>query len=109
MTPSNHYTLLGVHRRFTEHDLKSSFRQLSSENHPDKHPNDPVKADFIQRVNLAYRCLKDRVARKEYDNMMRITYPKCEVCHGEGVVMRQRGFKHKSLGACDNCKGGGYL
>lgn len=57
------YEVLGVDRFATSEEIKSAYRRLSSQSHPDK---GGTSALFIM-VNDAYSLLSDPVSRKTYD------------------------------------------
>ena len=70
---SDYYTILGVKRDATEHEIKKNFRRLALELHPDKIPqnsSDHEKEEYLKRflfVQEAYEVLMDREKRTKYD------------------------------------------
>jgi|688.fasta_scaffold440590_2 DnaJ-class molecular chaperone len=60
----NPYEILGVDKNTNVEDIKIKYRQLASENHPDKGGD----AEKFKLISLAYQILIDPVKRKSYDN-----------------------------------------
>lgn len=63
----NYYEILGVAKTASEEDIKSAFRKLARQYHPDLHPGDEVAANKFKEVNEAYETLSDHQKRAEYD------------------------------------------
>ncbi|MCH5160855.1 MAG: molecular chaperone DnaJ [Clostridiales bacterium] len=63
----NYYEILGVSKTATDDELKSAFRKLARQYHPDLHPDDEVAANKFKEVNEAYETLSDEKKRAEYD------------------------------------------
>lgn len=63
----NYYEILGVNKSASEDDIKSAFRKLARQYHPDLHPGDEVAANKFKEVNEAYETLSDPQKRAEYD------------------------------------------
>ena len=63
----NYYEILGVSKTATDDELKSAFRKLARQYHPDLHPGDEVAANKFKEVNEAYETLNDPQKRAEYD------------------------------------------
>jgi molecular chaperone DnaJ len=61
------YEVLGVDRSATESDIRSAFRRLASEHHPDRNPDDPSAQGRFTEVNAAYQILNDAQKRAAYD------------------------------------------
>jgi len=66
----NHYQTLGLHKTATAKEVKSKFRELSKECHPDKYPENPSKEAKFKQLNDAYQVLSDRSKRADYDKTM---------------------------------------
>jgi molecular chaperone DnaJ len=62
-----YYDILGVGRDAGEADIKSAFRQLAKECHPDRCNGDPTAQTRFIEVNEAYEALKDTQRRAAYD------------------------------------------
>lgn len=63
----NFYEILGVSKTANDDELKSAFRKLARQYHPDLHPDDEVAANKFKEVNEAYETLSDPQKRAEYD------------------------------------------
>ena len=63
----SYYEILGVNKSASEDDIKSSFRKLARQYHPDLHPGDEVAANKFKEINEAYETLSDPQKRAEYD------------------------------------------
>ncbi|MEF3007284.1 DnaJ domain-containing protein, partial [Pseudomonas aeruginosa] len=63
----DYYEVLGVTRSAGEQDLKSAFRRLAKECHPDRHPGDKDAEKKFKELNEAYEVLKDPQKRAAYD------------------------------------------
>jgi molecular chaperone DnaJ len=64
---SDFYALLGVGRTATESEIKSAYRRLARELHPDANPNDPEAHERFKEVSMAYEVLSDPEKRQRYD------------------------------------------
>ena len=62
-----YYDVLGVNRGAGDADIKSAFRNLAKECHPDRCNGDPTAEQRFKEVNEAYECLKDPQRRAAYD------------------------------------------
>lgn len=58
------YKILGVDKNASEADIKSAFRKLAHQYHPDKNGGDDKK---FKEVNEAYQTLSDKQKRAQYD------------------------------------------
>jgi molecular chaperone DnaJ len=67
MAKRDYYEILGVTRQATEADLKSAFRKLAKEHHPDRNPGDKSAEQKFKELNEAYEVLKDPQKRAAYD------------------------------------------
>lgn len=71
---TDYYQLLGVDRSADEKALKSSYRKLAMECHPDRNPGDAQAEAKFKELNQAYDCLKDPQKRAAYDQYGREAY-----------------------------------
>jgi molecular chaperone DnaJ len=67
MAKRDYYETLGVDRTASEQDLKSAFRKLAKEHHPDRNPGDKGAEQKFKEINEAYEALKDPQKRAAYD------------------------------------------
>jgi molecular chaperone DnaJ len=64
---TDYYELLEVERGADEKTLKSAFRRLAMQYHPDRNPGDAECEARFKAINEAYDCLKDPQKRAAYD------------------------------------------
>jgi len=62
----NHYTTLGLERDCTEAQIRSAYRILAKQQHPDLNPS-PEAVRHTQALNAAYEILSDPACRRAYD------------------------------------------
>lgn len=67
MAKQCYYEILGVAREAGGTEVKTAFRRLAKECHPDRCGGDPSAEDRFKRVNEAYEVLKDPQRRAAYD------------------------------------------
>src|SRR5579863_9339096 len=63
----DYYEVLGVTRTVTEIELKSAYRKLALQFHPDRNPNNPDAEEKFKEVSEAYAVLADTDKRAVYD------------------------------------------
>ncbi len=63
----DYYEILSVSRTCTEVELKSAFRKLAMEHHPDRNPGDADAESRFKELNEAYSILCDPQKRAAYD------------------------------------------
>ncbi|MDE6850000.1 MAG: molecular chaperone DnaJ [Clostridia bacterium] len=63
----NYYDVLGVPKNATQDQIKSAYRKLAKQYHPDFHPNDAAAAEKFKEINEANETLSDEGKRKQYD------------------------------------------
>jgi len=61
------YATLGVSRNATEKDIKSAYRKLAKELHPDRNKDNPKAAERFSQVTQAYDLLSDKDKRARFD------------------------------------------
>ena len=55
--PTNHYETLGLSRAASQKEIKSAYKKLAQQNHPDKAGAGNVA--LFQAINTAYQTLSD--------------------------------------------------
>lgn len=67
----DYYEALGVPRTATEKEIKSAYRKLARQHHPDLHQGDAKKAaeEKFKTINEAYEVLSDAGKRAKYDQL----------------------------------------
>lgn len=63
----DYYTILGVDSTADASAIKSAYRKLAKENHPDTNPNDKQAEERFKEIGEAYDTLKDENKRAQYD------------------------------------------
>ena len=63
----NYYDILGVSKTASQDEIKSAYRKLARQYHPDLHPNDEACATKFKEINEANETLSDPDKRKKYD------------------------------------------
>ncbi len=61
------YSTLGVARSATEKDIKSAYRKLAKELHPDRNKDNPKASERFSDVTRAYDLLSDKDKRAQFD------------------------------------------
>jgi len=64
---SDPYSILGVARSANEKDIKSAYRKLAKELHPDRNKDNPKAAERFSEVTRAYDLLSDKDKRARFD------------------------------------------
>jgi curved DNA-binding protein len=69
MEYKDYYKILGVDKNATEKEIKSAFRKLARQYHPDVNPDDPQAEAHFKEINEAYEVLGDPEKRAKYDQL----------------------------------------
>lgn len=67
MSKRDYYEILGVQKTASDAELKSAFRKLAMQCHPDRHPGDKAAETKFKELNEAYQVLSDGQKRGAYD------------------------------------------
>ncbi|KAB2915835.1 MAG: molecular chaperone DnaJ [Hyphomicrobiaceae bacterium] len=67
MAKRDYYEVLGLSRGASEQDIKSAFRRLAKDCHPDRNSGDKSAEHKFKELNEAYEALKDPQKRAAYD------------------------------------------
>jgi len=71
----DYYEVLGVARQCTAQDLKSAYRKLAMQYHPDRNPGDKSSEDRFKEASEAYEVLSDPEKRSRYDRFGHAAVP----------------------------------
>jgi curved DNA-binding protein CbpA len=64
---ADYYSILGLDKQATQADIKSAFRKLAKQYHPDKNPNNPNANELFGAILKAYETLIDPYKKRRYD------------------------------------------
>jgi curved DNA-binding protein len=69
MDYKDYYKILGVERKASADDIRTAYRKLAMQFHPDKNPGDKKAEDKFKEINEAYQVLSDDQKRARYDQL----------------------------------------
>jgi len=67
MATKDFYTTLGVSKGAPQKEIRTAYRKLAREHHPDVNPGDKASEARFKEINAAYEVLSDDDKRKKYD------------------------------------------
>jgi curved DNA-binding protein len=65
----DYYKILGVARNAGADEIKSAYRKLAMQYHPDRNPGDRQAEDRFKEINEAYQVLSDPQKRSRYNQL----------------------------------------
>ncbi|HEX8804075.1 MAG TPA: molecular chaperone DnaJ [Acidimicrobiales bacterium] len=101
----DYYRILGVSETATQKEIKSAYRKLSRQYHPDRNPDDRNAEERFKEVTAAYDVVGDAEKRKEYDEVRRLG-PVGAGFGGPGGPGPSGGFRFDDLGDLGDVLGG---
>ncbi len=66
-TAENYYVILEIPSDANIKEVKTAFRRLARQYHPDLNPNNPTAAEKFKQISQAYDVLSDATKRRRYD------------------------------------------
>lgn len=63
----DYYEVLGIARSANEQEIKSAYRKMAMQHHPDRNPDDPHAEEKFKECTEAYSVLIDGEKRQRYD------------------------------------------
>lgn len=67
MEYKDYYNILGVNKKASEKDIRSAYRKLARQYHPDVNPGNKDAESRFKEINEAYQVLSDSDKRAKYD------------------------------------------
>ncbi len=67
VTKLDYYEVLGVTRECGDQEIKTAYRRLAMQYHPDRNPDNPEAEDKFKQASEAYQVLSDPQKRAGYD------------------------------------------
>lgn len=67
MKGKDYYKILGIDKNASEGEIKSRYRKLAKQWHPDKNPGNKDAEEKFKEISEAYAVLSDPEKRKKYD------------------------------------------
>src|SRR3954452_25454700 len=68
----DYYKVLGVPETATAKEIKTAFRKLSRQYHPDANSGEAGAEERFKEISAAYDVIGDEAKRKEYDEVRRL-------------------------------------
>jgi molecular chaperone DnaJ len=100
----DYYRILGVPETATTKEIKSAYRKLSRQYHPDANAGDAAAEERFKEISAAYDVIGDETTRAEYDEVRRLG-PMAGGFGGAGPG-EGGGFRFQDLGDLGDVLGG---
>ena len=65
----NYYQILGVSQNATSSEIKTAFKKLAIQHHPDKNPNKENAKLLFENILIAYSTLSNPSKKRRYDHL----------------------------------------
>jgi curved DNA-binding protein len=69
MDYKDYYKILGVERSASADDIRTAYRKLAKQYHPDRNPDNKQAEDTFKEINEAYQVLSDSQKKARYDQL----------------------------------------
>ena len=110
----DYYDTLGVSKEASEQDIKTAYRKLAKQYHPDRNPGDNEAASKFKEIQEAYDVLSDPQKKDRYDNPYKPPpksgtdiIVKIEI-NLESIIQNQvKTISYQKQKICDQCQGAG--
>jgi curved DNA-binding protein len=79
----DYYEILGISADADQKAIKSAYRKLARQYHPDVNPGNKESEEKFKTINEAYQALSDPEQRKKYDEL-RVQYQRWQQSGGRG-------------------------
>jgi tetratricopeptide (TPR) repeat protein len=65
---TDYYQILGLSQTASSAQIRTAFKRLAMQYHPDRNPNNPMAEEIFKQVNEAYHILSDPLKKARYDS-----------------------------------------
>lgn len=75
MDLNNYYEILELPRSADAHQIRSAYKRLAMQYHPDRNMGDKQAEEIFKKINEAYHILSDPIKKSRYDDRFNRTIP----------------------------------